>query len=69
MTKHRAVPHARQFCLTFNSAATQANPEIIQDHNDPYRIEWISMDSQPAYLVGRDVFPFVLQGYKKKRRR
>jgi actin-related protein 8 len=52
-------PHvgAAQQVIQFNQ---NAQPETIQDHNDPYKVEWIDVaTSKPSYLVGKDVL-FVL---------
>jgi actin-related protein 8 len=52
-TKRRAVPSARQFCQTFNTTTTQQEPEVIADHNDPYRVEWVHVDEdEPSVVIG-----------------
>lgn len=36
--KLHVVPKAMETCISYN---TQVQPEIIPDHNDPYRVAWI----------------------------
>lgn len=49
--KMRIATDARLACSAYNS---QLQPELIQDYNDPYRIEWI--DTAAAHvLVGEKV--------------
>ncbi|KAJ2689873.1 actin-like protein arp8, partial [Coemansia spiralis] len=38
MSKRKVAPNARSQVLSYNR---QSKPEIIQDHNDPFRIEWL----------------------------
>ena len=37
---------------SFNS---NVEPEIIPDHNDPYKIEWTDVTENPPYVVGEKV--------------
>ncbi|KAK7056412.1 Actin-like protein arp8 [Paramarasmius palmivorus] len=46
--KLRVTPNASNIATTFNE---QFKPEYIQEHNDPYRIEWIT-DNKDEALVG-----------------
>ncbi|KAJ2798896.1 actin-like protein arp8, partial [Coemansia guatemalensis] len=39
LSKRKVAPNAYSQVLTYNRRAT---PEVIQDHNDPFRIEWLS---------------------------
>ncbi|KND01663.1 uncharacterized protein SPPG_03461 [Spizellomyces punctatus DAOM BR117] len=47
--KIRAVPNAHSQVVGFNS---QATPETIPDHNDPYKIEWTELNDLESYIVG-----------------
>ncbi|KAJ1959197.1 actin-like protein arp8, partial [Dipsacomyces acuminosporus] len=38
-SKRKAPPNAYSQVLTYNR---QSTPEVIQDHNDPFKIEWLS---------------------------
>ncbi|KAF7982561.1 hypothetical protein HWV62_27546 [Athelia sp. TMB] len=49
--KLRVTPNAAQIASTFNE---QFKPELIQDYNDPYRVDWIRDDSEDV-LVGEKV--------------
>ncbi|KAJ1727076.1 actin-like protein arp8, partial [Coemansia biformis] len=50
LSKRKAAPNAHSQVLTYNR---QSRPEIIQDHNDPFRIEWIpSAEVKTDRVVG-----------------
>lgn len=49
--KLRVTPNAAHIASTFNE---QFKPELIQDYNDPYRVDWIRDDSEDV-LVGEKV--------------
>ncbi|KAJ2802452.1 actin-like protein arp8 [Coemansia helicoidea] len=38
LSKRKVAPNARSQVLSYNR---QSKPEVIQDHNDPFRIEWV----------------------------
>ncbi|KAJ8079508.1 actin-like protein arp8 [Marasmius tenuissimus] len=46
--KLRVTPNANNIATTFNE---QFKPEYIQEHNDPYRVDWIN-ESDENVLVG-----------------
>ncbi|KAF9269156.1 actin-related protein [Marasmius fiardii PR-910] len=46
--KLRVTPNASNIATTFNE---QFKPEYIQEHNDPYRVDWINQDDEDV-LVG-----------------
>ncbi|KAG7094059.1 hypothetical protein E1B28_007678 [Marasmius oreades] len=46
--KLRVTPNANNIATTFNE---QFRPEYIQEHNDPYRVDWIN-ESDENVLVG-----------------
>uniref|UniRef100_A0A0W0G785 Uncharacterized protein n=1 Tax=Moniliophthora roreri TaxID=221103 RepID=A0A0W0G785_MONRR len=46
--KLRVTPNASNIATTFNE---QFKPEYIQEHNDPYRVDWIT-DNKEDILVG-----------------
>ncbi|KAJ2416288.1 actin-like protein arp8 [Coemansia sp. RSA 2530] len=52
-SKRKVPPNVYSQVLTYNE---QSQPEIIRDHNDPFKIDWIrpSMVSD-NYIVGEDV--------------
>lgn len=45
--KLRVTSNAAQIASTFNE---QFKPEIILDHNDPYRVEWITNPTEELYV-------------------
>ncbi|KAJ1975822.1 actin-like protein arp8 [Dimargaris xerosporica] len=47
--KRRPVSNADYLVTSFNRKAT---PEIISDHNDPYRVEWTDTANRPDHFVG-----------------
>ncbi|KIK61712.1 hypothetical protein GYMLUDRAFT_42744 [Collybiopsis luxurians FD-317 M1] len=47
--KLRVTPNAAHIASTFNAPF---KPEIIAEHNDPYRIDWIDSSSDEDVLVG-----------------
>ncbi|KIL69325.1 hypothetical protein M378DRAFT_69891 [Amanita muscaria Koide BX008] len=47
--KHRVTPNATSIARTFNE---QFKPEIIPEHNDPYRVEWLDASCNEAVLIG-----------------
>jgi actin-related protein 8 len=49
--KLRVTPNAAGIASTFNDAF---KPEIIAEHNDPYRVDWI-WDSADDVLIGEQV--------------
>ncbi|KAF8347832.1 hypothetical protein F5887DRAFT_1258760 [Amanita rubescens] len=46
--KHRVTPNATSIARTFNE---QFKPEIIPEHNDPYRVDWLD-SCQENVLIG-----------------
>lgn len=50
--KLQIVPKAPETCIAFNDSV---QAQIIPDHNDPYRVEWIDGDSTDDVLVGEKV--------------
>ncbi|ORX68757.1 actin-like ATPase domain-containing protein [Linderina pennispora] len=49
-SKRKAPPNAYSQVMSFNK---QATPTVIQDHNDPFKIEWIHDDEISGdYVVG-----------------
>ena len=51
--KLRVTPNAANVASTFNE---QFKPEIILDHNDPFRVDWITEPSENGdVLVGERV--------------
>ncbi|KAJ1949583.1 actin-like protein arp8 [Linderina macrospora] len=50
LSKRKAPPNAYSQVTSYNK---QATPTMIQDHNDPFKIEWIHDDEIPGdYVVG-----------------
>ncbi|KAJ4469585.1 hypothetical protein J3R30DRAFT_3713806 [Lentinula aciculospora] len=47
--KLRVTPNAANIASTFNEPF---KPEIIAEHNDPYRVDWISSSTDEDVLVG-----------------
>ncbi|KAL1918111.1 uncharacterized protein VTP21DRAFT_3377 [Calcarisporiella thermophila] len=47
--KRKAVSNANAQVVGFNKSV---EPEIIEDHNDPYKVEWTDLDDSPEYLIG-----------------
>lgn len=55
--KLRVTPNATSIASTFNE---QFKPEIIPEHNDPFRVDWIHEPlSDDPCLVGDKVPPFI----------
>ena len=50
--KLNIVPRATEVCTSFND---KVQAEVIPDHNDPYRIEWIEGEITDDILVGEQV--------------
>lgn len=50
--KMRIATDATQTCSAYND---QLKPELIQDYNDPYRVEWIDDPQGAEVLVGEKV--------------
>ena len=50
--KLNIVPKAYEICMLFNQ---NVKPEVIPDHNDPFRVEWIDGDVTDDVLVGEKV--------------
>ncbi|RIA87494.1 hypothetical protein C1645_777233 [Glomus cerebriforme] len=48
-SKRRPVANAQSQVHSFNKAA---HPEIIADHNDPYKTDWTVVDEDVEYYVG-----------------
>jgi actin-related protein len=49
LAKMRVTPNAHSQVRQFN---IQSIPEIIPDHNDPYKIEWTTANNKEKYFVG-----------------
>jgi actin-related protein 8 len=49
--KLRVTQNASKIASTFNDAF---QPEIIAEHNDPYRVDWLD-ESGEEFLVGERV--------------
>ncbi|KAJ2158242.1 actin-like protein arp8 [Coemansia sp. RSA 552] len=50
LSKRKTPPNARSQVLTYNRQATM---ESIQDHNDPFRVEWIATSEIPRdHVIG-----------------
>ncbi|KAF8623025.1 hypothetical protein AX15_006537 [Amanita polypyramis BW_CC] len=47
--KHRVTPNATSIARTFNE---QFKPEIIPEHNDPYRVDWLDASCNEDVLIG-----------------
>ncbi|OLY81117.1 Actin-related protein 8 [Smittium mucronatum] len=47
-TKRKPVPNALSQVISYNKLAT---PEIIHEHNDPYKIDWIDPCLEPQSLI------------------
>ena len=47
--KHRVTPNATSIARTFNE---QFKPEIISEHNDPYRVDWLDASCNEDVLIG-----------------
>jgi len=52
LAKMRVTPNAHSQVQQYN---IQSIPEIIPDHNDPYKIEWTSTENHEKYFVGLKV--------------
>ena len=52
LAKMRVTPNAHSQVRQFN---IQSIPEIIPDHNDPYKIEWTTANNKEKYFVGLKV--------------
>jgi len=52
LAKMRVTPNAHSQVQQYN---IQSIPEIIPDHNDPYKIEWTSTENKEKYFVGLKV--------------
>ncbi|CAG8685345.1 4928_t:CDS:2 [Funneliformis mosseae] len=48
-SKRRPVANAQSQVHSFNKSV---HPEIIADHNDPYRVDWTLVDEDAEYYVG-----------------
>jgi len=57
--KLRVTPNAAAIASTFNG---QFQPEIIQEINDPFRIEWLSGDAGDC-LVGEQASTLIFYGF------
>ena len=56
--KRRILPNSRETAANFNK---KQEPEIVQDHNDPGKREWINPDDgTKAYYTGEDALKLVL---------
>lgn len=65
--KRRILPNSRETALNFNK---KQEPERIPDHNDPYKKEWIDLDtSTKQYYTGEEALklPIVPNGEWKLR--
>ena len=53
--KRRVLPNSKELIVNFNK---RTPPETISEHNDPSRIEWTEIPSNPSsaplYITGRD---------------
>lgn len=49
LAKRRVVPNAHQLVCSYNKSV---RPEVIPDHNDPYRVEWTDVEKSPPYIIG-----------------
>lgn len=47
--KLRVTSNANQIASTFNE---QFKPEIIQEYNDPFRVDWIQKPTEDEYFIG-----------------
>lgn len=61
LAKMRVTPNAHSQVQQYN---IQSIPEIIPDHNDPYKIEWTSTENHEKYFVGLKALR--LKSYVKK---
>ncbi|KAL6609250.1 actin-like ATPase domain-containing protein [Neocallimastix californiae] len=61
LAKMRVTPNAHSQVQQYN---IQSIPEIIPDHNDPYKIEWTSTENKEKYFVGLKALR--LKSYTKK---
>lgn len=52
--KLRVTPNAASIASTFNEPF---KPEIIAEHNDPYRVDWIDGATDEEVFVGEKVSP------------
>jgi actin-related protein 8 len=50
--KLQIAPRATDLCSAFNNPV---RAEIVPDHNDPYRIEWLDGELSDDILVGEKV--------------
>ncbi|KAJ3081334.1 actin-like protein arp8, partial [Quaeritorhiza haematococci] len=48
--KIRIFSSTRSQVLSYNA---QVIPDTILDHNDPYKIEWTSLEEEPEFIVGQ----------------
>lgn len=49
--KRRILPNSRDLVLSYNR---RTPPEIIKEHNDPYRVDWTEMTKKSEYFVGHE---------------
>ena len=53
--KRRVLPNSKELIVNYNK---RAEPETIREHNDPHRIDWTEIPSQPgdgpAFFTGKD---------------
>ena len=59
LAKMRVTPNAHSQVQQYNS---QSIPEIIPDHNDPYKIEWTTTENHEKYFVGLKVI-YIIKCY------
>ena len=50
IAKRRTIPNAYDQTTTYNSRVV---PEVVQDHNDPYRVEWTDTAEKPKFITGQ----------------
>jgi actin-related protein 8 len=50
--KLNIVSKATEICTAFND---QVRAEVIPDHNDPYRVDWIDGEAIDDVLIGEKV--------------
>lgn len=50
--KLNIISKATEICTSFND---KVRAEVIPDHNDPYRVEWLDGDVTDDILVGEKV--------------
>ncbi|ORX43767.1 actin-like ATPase domain-containing protein [Piromyces finnis] len=61
LAKMRVTPNAHSQVQQYN---IQSIPEVIPDHNDPYKIEWTTTENHEKYFVGLKALR--LKSYVKK---